>query len=232
MEAIKRSEAKSLGLKRYFTGKPCKNGHIEERETHGGACIGCRKDHYQRSRVKILKRIQDDRERILEVKKKYRERNRELINAKKRKWTQENLKHLAKYNKEYKKRFPERAAKWNRDYAKRNREKIYKTKREYNDKNKLKIRTWSAARRARERMAEGTYSDADVKRMLKSQKWKCASCKARLAEKSGYHVDHIHPLALGGSNWPENLQILCMPCNISKGAKDPIQWANENGRLL
>lgn len=34
-------------------------------------------------------------------------------------------------------------------------------------------------------------------------------------------VDHIHPVALGGSNDRSNLQCLCLPCNIRKSARVP-----------
>ena len=37
-------EALSLGLKKYFTGKPCRKGHISERYTEGH-CITCHKAH-------------------------------------------------------------------------------------------------------------------------------------------------------------------------------------------
>jgi len=37
------SEAKRLGLTRYYTGKPCKHGHIAERLTSCGRCCEC---HY------------------------------------------------------------------------------------------------------------------------------------------------------------------------------------------
>ena len=30
--------------------------------------------------------------------------------------------------------------------------------------------------------------------------------------------DHVIPVALGGSSTPENLQLLCAPCNREKGA--------------
>ena len=33
------------------------------------------------------------------------------------------------------------------------------------------------------------------------------------------HVDHIRPLAWGGSNDPENLRCLCRPCNLKRGAR-------------
>ena len=36
--------------------------------------------------------------------------------------------------------------------------------------------------------------------------------------KSG-HIDHIFPRARGGQNQDENLRLLCMTCNSSKGAK-------------
>jgi hypothetical protein len=38
-----KSEAVSLGVRRYFTGKPCKNGHLENRDVKHG-CLGCRKE--------------------------------------------------------------------------------------------------------------------------------------------------------------------------------------------
>lgn len=33
----------SLGLRRYFTGKRCKNGHLEHRDVNHG-CLGCRRE--------------------------------------------------------------------------------------------------------------------------------------------------------------------------------------------
>ena len=33
------------------------------------------------------------------------------------------------------------------------------------------------------------------------------------------HVDHITPVARGGSDWPTDLQPLCAACNLRKGAE-------------
>jgi hypothetical protein len=41
MKIITRQEAKSLGLTRYFTGKPCKYGHVCERYSKNGRCFEC-----------------------------------------------------------------------------------------------------------------------------------------------------------------------------------------------
>jgi len=40
---INRQDAKSLGLKRFFTGEPCKYGHVSERNVHDNRCRECMK---------------------------------------------------------------------------------------------------------------------------------------------------------------------------------------------
>jgi hypothetical protein len=40
---LSRKEAEALGLERYFTGKPCRNGHIAERSVRG-VCLECRSE--------------------------------------------------------------------------------------------------------------------------------------------------------------------------------------------
>lgn len=87
------------------------------------------------------------------------------------------------------------------------------------------------ARRALEKGCGGRHSAADLSNILKAQGHKCGYCRADL-RKTKKHLDHIVPLALGGSNDRTNLQYLCAPCNLSKGAKDPIVFAQERGLLL
>lgn len=41
MNTISRNEAVNSGLPRFFTGKPCKYGHLSERYVTTGACIQC-----------------------------------------------------------------------------------------------------------------------------------------------------------------------------------------------
>lgn len=41
MPAAERAKAKELGLKTYFTGRPCKHGHVANRLTVNAACLEC-----------------------------------------------------------------------------------------------------------------------------------------------------------------------------------------------
>jgi 5-methylcytosine-specific restriction endonuclease McrA len=48
--------------------------------------------------------------------------------------------------------------------------------------------------------------------------WKCVSCQTS----ENLTIDHVIPVKLGGGNELENLQTLCLSCNCSKGAKEPV----------
>lgn len=42
-----RADAISKGAKKYFTGRPCKSGHVAERRTSNGNCLVCEAETYQ-----------------------------------------------------------------------------------------------------------------------------------------------------------------------------------------
>jgi diadenosine tetraphosphate (Ap4A) HIT family hydrolase len=56
-------------------------------------------------------------------------------------------------------------------------------------------------------------------RVMKDGKQRCALCGAT-RDKRMLHVDHIIPRSKGGKTEYENLQVLCMKCNLAKGNKD------------
>jgi 5-methylcytosine-specific restriction endonuclease McrA len=43
---------------------------------------------------------------------------------------------------------------------------------------------------------------------------RCWVCKAEATE-----IDHVKPMAWGGSGWPANLRPICQPCNIKKSSR-------------
>ncbi|MEM7066408.1 MAG: HNH endonuclease [Cyanobacteria bacterium P01_B01_bin.77] len=57
--------------------------------------------------------------------------------------------------------------------------------------------------------------------ILARDQWTCCSCGRSVKEHGvTLHVDHIMPRSRGGTDAPENLQALCMKCNIGKSNKD------------
>lgn len=65
---------------------------------------------------------------------------------------------------------------------------------------------------------EGKFTIADVRALMRKQNMMCA-CNCGQSLHLGYHIDHIMPLARGGTNWPANLQLLTPLCNLRKAHK-------------
>lgn len=71
-EIVSRAEAKAQGLKRYFTGKPCKHGHVDERYVSSGKCAPC---------VNLQQRVFRKKypERVAKNKRKYHRKNKAKV---------------------------------------------------------------------------------------------------------------------------------------------------------
>ncbi|MDR5729322.1 MAG: HNH endonuclease signature motif containing protein [Terriglobia bacterium] len=111
----------------------------------------------------------------------------------------------------------------------RHREKIAVRSNLWRLNNLVAHRAKESRRRALKRRAGGTFSAAQVEDLFKLQRGRCACCKGPL---TNYHIDHIVALASGGTNHHTNIQLLCPPCNMRKGAKDPITFMQSKGYLL
>jgi len=96
-EIISRADALAKGLKQYFTGKPCKHGHIAIRLI-GGPCIECHRIHTA----------------------SYRKANREKHNS----WGKENPERRRISQQRYLESHPERRRKSQLDWVDRNREQF------------------------------------------------------------------------------------------------------------
>ena len=91
------------------------------------------------------------------------------------------------------------------------------------DRRRAQLRAY----RARKSGNGGAHTADDVRAQYERQHGRCYWCSGEVG--NTYHVDHVVPLSLGGSNGPENLVVACPFCNDSKGAKHPMDWA---GMLL
>lgn len=224
MKIISRGDAKKLGLRHYFTGKECPNGHIAKRFVSSYTCSECAIEHHRRYR-----KDPEFRSKELAYKARYRKENREKIaEYSRRKWRV--CKKTREKSREYSRRNAEKRNEYSRWYYKENKERILKRSARWRKRNQGYFIHKNRERRARLLNSKGGHTKKDVKNLLKSQRFKCINCRSCL--RSGYHVDHMYPLSKGGSNDVTNIQILCPTCNLRKSARDPIEWAQDNGRLL
>jgi hypothetical protein len=75
-----RAEAKQSGAKYYFTGEPCKHGHIALRKTKG-VCVECLKVEWQQGNEKRTEYFSEynRREDVKEKKNEWYQENREAV---------------------------------------------------------------------------------------------------------------------------------------------------------
>lgn len=92
-------------------------------------------------------------------------------------------------------------------------------------------RIYNRNRRARKREAGGKLSSGLSDKLFALQRGKCAcGCLQPLGD--DFHMDHVMPLALGGSNTDDNMQLLRSICNRQKHAKHPVEFMQSRGFLL
>lgn len=253
MKIVSRAEARALGLKRYFTGEPCKYGHIAERNTKKSTCLACKAEagrietaanpealkayrhayylaNIERHRERCKAYAEAHREELKQYHAEYYAANRERLRAL----------NLARYYKDHEKWRAYHAARYASNPEKfrsavrlryeadpsRVRRCVKEWRKKYPDRYRVQVQT----RRARKSDAGGKLSPDIVQRLLALQRGRCACCGKRLGKK--FHLDHIVSLARGGSNTDDNVQLLTPRCNNQKHAKDPIDFMQSRGKLL
>lgn len=250
---VTRAEARAAAAKRYFTGKPCPSGHITERQVSSGDCIIC---------LAARSKAANEARRILiggtasryfsglpckygHVCERYVAGNAcvacdKLRCETKRAANPEKMRnYMAAYYVSHSEEIRTRSAAWGAANPERVRASAIarhnanpEARGRYRKTHFLEHRAHEANRRAQKRQSGEKHTAADVRELFILQRGKCAHswCKRKL--RSSYHVDHIIPLALGGSNGRRNIQLLCQPCNQAKYASHPIDFAQRHGMLL
>lgn len=87
MNLISRNDAISSGKKRYFTGFPCKHGHVAERKTSNHECYECSlirnrqwfKENPDKDSEKKKRRYLKHKEKIIATSILYYEKNRDAV---------------------------------------------------------------------------------------------------------------------------------------------------------
>lgn len=202
---LPKAEARRLGLRFFFTGRTCKNGHVNLRYTSKPVCLDCAaaqrtKPHY------------------ISYKKNYRQSEKSKASAAARK-----KRDVEKIRIQDRKRYVRT--------AESQIAKVAAWKKNNPEKYRQILKTCRHNRRARKKNCGGSHTAADRTAILQAQRSRCGYCKCKLI-KANTDWDHIIPLALGGSNDRSNMQALCKACNRSKGAVDPVVFAKKLGLLI
>jgi 5-methylcytosine-specific restriction endonuclease McrA len=162
----------------------------------------------------LRKYYEEKRERFVEYRLAHRDEIHEYMET----WREEHRDEVLEYSKNY-----YYAHKDDEEYQR----KASEYRKEYYREHKDYYLAIARNRKARVKNAVGTHTASDIELQHARQHGKCFWCGKRVGR--DFHVDHVVPIFLGGSNGPENLVISCPACNMSKGAKHPMDW---DGRMF
>lgn len=185
--------------------------YAANREKIKAASIKYRAEHPEKCRVRDAQYRSDNINKLRARRAQYRAENLDKERARVATYRADNQEEVKAYNAQWRADNPDYRAKYRAD-------------------NPEGFRIYSHNRRARERDVGGKLSAGLVARLFTLQRGKCACCKTPLGD--NYHRDHYIPLALDGPNEDRNMQLLCVPCNLQKGAKHPIDFMQQRGFLL
>lgn len=233
------SEAKALGKNKYFTGIPCKRGHIAFRYA-GGGCSECLK-------LKLNQYRKEDPDRYKKYEAEFRERHREeLREANRKRYHEDPEKHLmyarryrekSKHKlssirkKSYRKNAEKRRAEA-REWGLNNRDAINETRRKHYMENRHKVRAYNDLRQAeKKKRVPNYYSEFDE--FVHSE---CVSLVDERARLHGFdwQIDHCIPLMARkacGLHTGWNLQVIPRSLNAKKCNRmiytEPLEWLSD-----
>jgi hypothetical protein len=139
LAVVFRDQAKAAGLKRFFTGEPCKRGHVAERFVSDRSCVECkaaaRKSFAENNpeRVRELERQwrEANREGARELERQRREANPEKAREKARRWRKANPEKARERCRRWREANPEKAREATRQWEAENLDRINERRREW-----------------------------------------------------------------------------------------------------
>jgi hypothetical protein len=230
LEIITAQEARLRGLNRYFTGKPCKHGHISPRHLDG-ACSACRAEgvrrwhemHPESKKKSARKRYWGNREAELERSKAWGKVNKDkklvAVKRSQRNNRERYLENRRRSHQNCRDRELEKCRLYNKEnaktrgayaaaYFKRNRDVILAAKKRWRQENPHKQAQYDRQRKRAIAQATPRWVDVEkIKRIYKD------------AARAGLSVDHIVPLQskhVCGLHVHDNLQPLPLAENVAK----------------
>ena len=159
-------------------------------------------------------------DKVKERKAAWYAKNRDRMNAKSAAYYSANADKVKAVNANYRNNNPGKVKACKDAWYAANPERVKSNKAAWLSDNPEAVRIHSQNRRARVRAADGQISVDLTAKLFKLQKGKCPCCQKPLGKR--FHLDHILPLKLGGSNTDGNMQLLRPKCNLSQEGLLPL----------
>mgnify|MGYP001610085319 CR=1 FL=1 len=208
------------------------------RQFHGLRCKPC-------ANLAQSKRYAADKEKYLARSAEWRIANPDLVKAYTKKYTAQNVAKMKASKANYRAKKPDAERAYNKRWNAENARKKSAYNAEYRKANITRLKERDKKRRlenpeisrihcrnrkARKLNIGGKLSCGIEAKLFSLQQGKCPCCRRSLGD--DYHLDHIVPLAGGGANTDDNVQLLRAECNMSKHTKHPIDFMQSRGFLL
>lgn len=193
---LSRMSAIAQGKTKYFTGKPCKHGHVAERHVQNWTCVVCHAN------------------KMTDVQRKWRAKNPDKCLEYSRKYAEAH----AQYNKMWRSANKEKTALQAKEWRQINKDKCNVYSRNWRIANREHMKHLKAKRRSDIlRRTPGWLTEDDF--WLMTEIYKLASLRT-VATGIEWQVDHIIPLRgknVSGLHVPSNLQVIPKQLNLKKG---------------
>ena len=196
------------GSKWYKNGKcaACEKNAQHKRyhddpERHRAWAREHRRQNPEKTRAISKKSYHKHKDKHQQIQRTWRRNNPEKAKAATQNWRQNNQDRLLESQRNRRQENREQTNEWNRNWKKQNPEKI---------------KALNHRRDTRKTKAGGSYTASEWKALVDHYEGKCLCCgRSDVA----LTVDHVIPVAKGGTSNIENLQPLCLSCNASKRDK-------------
>lgn len=208
MEIITKEQAQTSSLVKYYTGLPCKNGHLDFRYTNTGICYACKRSLNRGCNFR-------NKDTLKKISRKSYLKNKKSCLARSKKWVENNRDKSNKIKSAYRKRNIEKVRLSSREYQNKKRQNP-----EYRISKAISKALWNFLKGGKANKHWESVLNFTLETLLNHLKQKFRDGMTLENYGTYWHVDHIKPLCKC-SNLEEawnlnNLQPLLVFENLSK----------------